>query len=301
MTLYAPLYYQKFSCIADKCRHSCCIGWEIDVDPMTLAKYESLKNEYSAQILQSIAREEVPHFRLCAGERCPHLDDRGLCRIITSCGEGYLCDICREHPRFYNNTVYGREVGIGMSCEEACRLILSETDFFTVAEVGKRKGRPCRGTFNALPHRARIFDVLRKADLSYTEKLASIREDYDISLSSEDDGEYRELLSSLEYMYEENRARFSCFSAEEKTPKEMEDRLLRALAYFVYRHVTAASSEDGIRMAVGFSLFCERLLCSLVKSEGVDSFDGFCEIARVLSEEIEYSEENTETIKLAFF
>ena len=32
MKTYAPKYYQQFHCIADKCKHSCCIGWEIDID-----------------------------------------------------------------------------------------------------------------------------------------------------------------------------------------------------------------------------------------------------------------------------
>ena len=33
MKIIAPNYYPAFRCIADKCRHSCCIGWEIDIDP----------------------------------------------------------------------------------------------------------------------------------------------------------------------------------------------------------------------------------------------------------------------------
>ena len=30
--------------------------------------------------------------------------NRRLCRIILNLGEDALCDICREHPRFYNFT-----------------------------------------------------------------------------------------------------------------------------------------------------------------------------------------------------
>lgn len=44
MKLYAPEYYKNFKCIADKCEHSCCIGWEIDIDEETLKKYENLEN-----------------------------------------------------------------------------------------------------------------------------------------------------------------------------------------------------------------------------------------------------------------
>ena len=44
MKLYAPKYYKNFKCIADRCPHSCCIGWEIDIDRTTLTKYESLSD-----------------------------------------------------------------------------------------------------------------------------------------------------------------------------------------------------------------------------------------------------------------
>ncbi len=30
MNTYAPDYYTEFKCIADKCTHSCCVGWEIN-------------------------------------------------------------------------------------------------------------------------------------------------------------------------------------------------------------------------------------------------------------------------------
>ena len=40
MKLFAPEYYKDFVCIADRCKHSCCVGWEIDVDKDTLEKYK---------------------------------------------------------------------------------------------------------------------------------------------------------------------------------------------------------------------------------------------------------------------
>ena len=124
MKLYAPKYYGDFSCIASRCRHNCCIGWEIDVDARSMARYKAFSSGYGASIPNSIDQaSEEPHFKLAEGERCPHLNDCGLCNIILQCGEEYLCDICREHPRFYHNTSRGKEVGVGMACEEACRLI----------------------------------------------------------------------------------------------------------------------------------------------------------------------------------
>lgn len=297
MKLYAPRYYQKFTCIAGNCRHSCCIGWEIDVDKKTLKKYKKLKDD---AILSSIERDEVPHFCLCADERCPHLNEEGLCRIILKYGDGCLCDICREHPRFYNDTARGREVGIGMACEEACRLVLT-TDDFGVCMIGKEKGRHRRPSFDALPVRDGIYAVLADKVLSYPERLGRIADAFDVSFPS--DKACASLFSSLEYMKEENRARFSAaspFVAFSTTPKEIEIFLSRTLAYFVFRHVTATRNACELRMVVGLCLLLERLLCSLAVKENALSLDAFSEIVREVSEELEYSEENTERLKLFF-
>ena len=38
MIFRTPDFYRDFHCIADRCSDSCCIGWEIDIDPDTLAR-----------------------------------------------------------------------------------------------------------------------------------------------------------------------------------------------------------------------------------------------------------------------
>ena len=35
--LRRPSYYRQFRCIGSDCTDNCCIGWEIDIDPETLA------------------------------------------------------------------------------------------------------------------------------------------------------------------------------------------------------------------------------------------------------------------------
>ena len=77
--LYAPRYYKNFKCIADKCEHSCCIGWEIDIDKKALLKYKKLKDGYGNIIADTISMDDTPHFKLVENERCPHLDEHGLC------------------------------------------------------------------------------------------------------------------------------------------------------------------------------------------------------------------------------
>ena len=70
----------------------------------------------------------------------------------------------------------------------------------------------------------------------------------------------------------------------------------RALAYFIFRHCSEVFDADEYSAALGFCLFCEKLLASLIVSENAENEGDVIELARILSEEIEYSEENTEAL-----
>ena len=296
MKLFAPEYYKDFVCIADRCRHSCCVGWEIDIDGATAEKYASLGGAYALEIRKSIDNGgDVPHFKLAERERCPHLNCEGLCRIIIEYGEGLLCDICREHPRFYNYTVRGAEAGLGMACEEACHIILTSDNYKNIVAIGELDGE-AEGDFDVLSHRERIYSVLSDDSLEYTERLRRICEKYSLSPALLSDGECRALLDSLEYLDETHRELFCCYSSNTETLKEHEKMLERALAYFIYRHLSPADDENELREALAFCLFCERLIASLLRSGKGDA----SELARIVSEELEYSEENTERIKFEY-
>ena len=285
MKISAPLYYKRFKCIADKCHHSCCIGWEIDIDGITEEKYASLSEGYGKAIVESIEHSDIPHFKLGENERCPHLADNGLCRIICELGDDYLCDICREHPRFYNRTPDGFEVGLGMACEEACRIILSSDDycdFYTVEDDGKEWEYD---GFDSIKHRDGILSILADT-LGYKDKLEKIYGFF--SLSEISDSTLKNTLERLEYLDSAHKELFLNGSVKILTP-DREKYLERALAYFVYRHCTEVEDEKDFSASLGFCLFCVKLLSSL---DG-DIFD----MARIVSEEIEYSEDNTELIK----
>jgi lysine-N-methylase len=292
MKLYAPEYYKNFKCIADKCDHSCCIGWEIDIDSETFEKYNHLENPYTSAILKSISVQDTPHFKLCKHDRCPHLDENGLCKIILNVGEDYLCDICREHPRFYNYTDVA-EVGLGMSCREAARIVLSSPNYDVFEEAGEVDAEECAVEYVARSERSRIYAILRDKKLNYKVKLEKIHSVYGIDIG--DDNDWLALIGSLEYLDDTHRALFMNYSAD-KRPDAGEEYLERALAYFIYRHCTEAYDEDDFRSRLRFCLFCERLLASLICSENARPLHEIATLASILSEEIEYSEDNTEML-----
>ena len=59
MKVFAPNYYKKFSCIADKCKHSCCIGWEIDIDDATSEQYKNINTDFGKKLNNNIVIDDL--------------------------------------------------------------------------------------------------------------------------------------------------------------------------------------------------------------------------------------------------
>ncbi len=300
MKIFAPKYYTQFKCTASKCSHSCCVCWEIDVDKKTLAKYKSSQADYSHQIRNSIDKTPTPHFKLLPNGNCPHLDESGLCKIITNLGEEYLCDICREHPRFYNQTPYGLEVGLGLSCEEACRIILTSSNYVEMIEVDNDNTQVEDFDFNPIPLRNKMLEILARQGLSYEDKLQALSKEFDASTKIISDEDWIELLNSLEYLNDDHKKLFSCYSSSTLAIASNQSYLERALAYFVYRHVTKAQSYFEIRQYLGLCLFLEKLLRSIINNKNIDTLYQLIPVAIIISEEIEYSEDNVDQILFEF-
>lgn len=290
MKLYAPSYYKDFKCIADRCTHSCCIGWEIDIDEETLEKYKKLKNGYGPVIMNSISFEDTPHFKLCENDRCPHLDKKGLCKIILNYGKDHLCQICSEHPRFYNYTSVA-EVGIGMSCEESARIILTWENYDEITEVGQVDTDTTDFDFDGRALRHEVYEILKNETQDYEKRLEAIYSKYEIDKKC--DSYWLEALDSLEYLDNESKTLFQGYSSK-KRPRGKEKYQERLLAYFIYRHCTEAIDYEDFCQRLSFCLFCEGLFASLICD--ISDLDEIVNIARIISTEIEYSEENTSAL-----
>lgn len=124
MRLTVPDYYDQFRCIASRCTDNCCIGWEIGIDPAALADYQSQPGAFGDRLRAAIQPGDPPFFALTKSGRCPFLNEENLCDIYRQLGESHLCAICDQHPRFHNWFGAEKESGLGLSCEEAARLIL---------------------------------------------------------------------------------------------------------------------------------------------------------------------------------
>ena len=123
MKIVAPDYLSEFKCIAGDYCHTCCVGWEVDVDSESLQKFEQLPD-----IAKHIDYDGTSHIKLSNDERCPFLNNNGLCEMIINHGEEILCQICADHPRFRNFWSNRIELGLGLVCEEAGRIILGRKE-----------------------------------------------------------------------------------------------------------------------------------------------------------------------------
>lgn len=135
MILRVPDYYKEFRCIADKCKDSCCIGWEIDIDEETFDYYKSVEGEFGQRLKEHMVSEDVNSFVLEKNGWCPFLNEKKLCDICIHLGEEALSEVCTEYPRF--TLEYGdiREKALSLSCEEVGRILFHRTEKVSFEEL----------------------------------------------------------------------------------------------------------------------------------------------------------------------
>lgn len=291
LPIYAPPYYRDFACIKGDCRHTCCAGWRIGVDEDTLTFYDTLGGEMGNTIREWLAMdEEGAYIPLTDCGRCPHLTKDGLCRIISALGEGATSKICREHPRFYNALGDRIEVGLGMSCEAAARLILSSDEYLPTVWVGDSEAD--RTDAELITERDRMLKILSDKSSPYRSRLERLMFEYKIPKGVLSPEKWRKIFEELEYKSAEGARLITAMPCGRC---EREDVLERFLAYMIYRHVGAAENATDMRARLGFCILSVAVFESMVASGGTTESE-ITEAARLYSEEIEYSEDNTDTL-----
>ncbi len=303
MSLFAPAYYPAFRCIAGDCRHSCCIGWEIRIDARTLARYKSLPpRERKAILAHTVTEKGETTFRLTKDERCPFLDSDGLCRLILAHGEGILCDICREHPRFYNEFSNRTEVGLGLCCEEAARLILADPEPFHLICLDGDESTEGIDPFEAhfLFTRREIFSLLTDRTRPLKERLNNLSERFSLSPAAiyESDANWQSIYRKLERLDpawdEALTAWESATTMQTAFPEVTAEQLI---AYFLYRHLFGALEDGRYSERIAFALLSAHVILSIASAKGGDDPTAtLIDTARAYSAEVEYDEDNVEMI-----
>lgn len=288
MITITPDYYDKFKCIADRCCHSCCIGWEIDIDDSTLKKYNNLKGDFASRLKSNIESKDTPHFKLSTDERCPFLNHNGLCDIITNLGEDMLCQICNDHPRFRNFYEDFTEVGLGLCCEAAAEIILTNSDKTTLNLTHEIAQLPI------ITFRQKLFDILQDRSLPIESRVDNMLLAIDAQLSQDID--WYQVFNDLEKMdsvwsdYLIRIKKGINFSAPDPILDTAYEQLL---VYLIFRHFTDCRYDERLKERVLFSALIYKVIRTMNTSGTIEEL---LEIARLYSCEIEYSDENIDKL-----
>ena len=320
-----PDFFDKFKCIADRCSDSCCIGWEIDVDENAFEKYNKINTSFGDKIRSLIIKSEDGSncFALGENERCPFLNKENLCDIIINCGEDLICDICREHPRFYEWFVGVTECGLGLCCEEVCRILLENDEHFSLVEesdgeeiILETKEEIAESDFYIFisAFRERLFEILFSKDINFEEKLVKILSEtekfcgekikirnYKNSLelykqTEPIDEKWTQLINDLSDNFE------SVLKVEKEFQEKTNGDMLysKILAYIIYRHFIKAVFDESIKERICFAVESVRFiyLCDMktYSEKGELTLTDRIDNLKNWSKQVEYSEENTELL-----
>ncbi len=307
MILTFPTFYRDFKCIANRCTDSCCIGWEIDIDTDTYEKYRLMPEAFRKNIAVC---DGVAHFVLTQDERCPFLQKDGLCKIILEHSEDMLCDICREHPRFYEWYGEYKDAGVGLCCEEAVRLLLESEKALEYETVETQEisddDTPediCKSVFEL---RKSLFSIINDRSLTLSDRIERCflkigAKDVIAPCSADEffaecveiakemspfDELWGKYILSLEALdFQEVKERIN------KVLSENQIRYEKSLSYFVFRHFIKACFDGDLlahfKLAVIMLIF--ELLIDCVNDDLLFN-------TRYLSKQVEYSEENIDAL-----
>ena len=133
--------FEKFRCIADKCKDNCCAhNWNIDIDPPTYERWQALANETDRTYLLSNVEETGGNitFKRNTQGNCIHLDEHMLCKIHDRYGPELLPQVCHTYPRLHLKGIDRVSQALQLSCPEVTRLVFEsgDEDLFATAPCG---------------------------------------------------------------------------------------------------------------------------------------------------------------------
>lgn len=298
LNIYVPDYYADFKCINRLCRHSCCIGWEIDIDPESLERYRRAEGALGEKLRNSIAEnEDGASFILGEDERCPFLNGDGLCELILGWGEDSLCEICTDHPRYRNYLSDTRlEMGLGLCCEEAARIVVNKESVTRLVPLQEEAALHADGEEkDFLAVRETVLSIVQNRSLPLSERFDSVLAFLNTELPELSGREWKDFLLSLERLDPEWEETVCALESDDfcTLPEGFDIPLEQLAVYFILRHTPESVYDGRFAGRTAFSLLSVTLIAAISARSG-GSLEALAEIARAYSAEIEYSDENTE-------
>lgn len=120
--------FTEFQCVGGECPDTCCKGWTIYVDELSMEKYAALPEPLRSSVLERIkdlnGRKAM---KLDEESRCPFWNAQGLCDMYDIISVDALCNTCQIYPRKIVNYYDVMLLTVSLSCPEVARLLLEHS------------------------------------------------------------------------------------------------------------------------------------------------------------------------------
>ncbi len=298
MKEYVLNYYPSFKCIAEKCKHTCCAGWEINIDEQSLDNYKRESSEFKTTLISGINLKKA-QFKLDKQKRCAFLNNKNLCDLIINLGEKSLCQVCRDHPRF--RSFYGdtTEMGLGFCCEEAVRIILSFTGKISPIACfnDKNEEQLDFNEKNLLEFRERLLNVIQDRNKDINDRIEEILSICNAKINQKDLAKTIKKFIAFERADKSWTKRLKNLLNSPLNCETNNSLSLQAEQFLVnsfYRHLLGAEDTIWVRsraIACVISWWIVKNI-ALNETNGKQDFSALIDVVRAYSTEVEYSEKN---------
>lgn len=311
---FVPSYFKKFSCIADKCPDTCCMGWEVNLDPDSIERYRSVHGDFGKKLCSCLAVDEdgTDIFTLKENDRCPFLDCNKLCEIYANLGEDYLSETCTLFPRFYDDFASFREMGIGFGCPEAARIMLESEEPFSLELFEESEIEEAEVDEKFLNYllllREEMFKIFNgeesfknklKAVLLFAEKAQKeIEGEFYEENNNESDFNYCvDILSKMEYINPERKIAFQALKGNsfDKSVYETFKKDFECLMeYYIFRYMLKSVYDGDVLTKVKYGAFACAVVGRLYGKNPSD--EDRIKAMYEFSKEVEYSDINLDIL-----
>ncbi|MDU7953856.1 MAG: flagellin lysine-N-methylase [Clostridium perfringens] len=205
-TIFKISGYNDFKCTANKCKFTCCEGWDINIDKDTYEKWKKDEKD-SNYLLKGVKIKECNErkgyfINKETFEKCPFLDCEGLCNIVKGHGEEYLSKTCHSFPRIKNDFESKMELSLSCACPEVIEIL----DKIEGKILMEPEGRNNKDDLLELKIRETLIDIVSGEEFSLDERLLI---GFDMLLNILEDESYTSEESLLEELekYSDNEYR----------------------------------------------------------------------------------------------
>lgn len=303
MKKYTLNYYSNFKCIADKCKHTCCAGWIMNIDAKSLNSYKKDSSAFAKRLNDGIDFEKSVFKRNRKGQ-CAFLNKDGLCDIIINLGEKSLCQVCSDHPRFRSFFSDRIEMGLGFSCEQATKVILTypnKIEPILINDSGKEKPLDFNQQ-NILAFRQKVFDIIQDRSHKIDDRINAVLKECRAQICEKDFIKVINRFYNLERLNKSWSKRLDGvrkISFNKTTDEGLSLYAEQFLVNSIYRHLSSAEDTLWVRartIMVIVSWWLIKAIFDVEKGGANDHLEVLCDVVREYSAEVEYSQENAEKL-----